>query len=108
MTGGCRPSTGNEHPQMKTRAAARVLVSRSGSAARLDHSVDDLHLVAFAPAGRGSLRDQTPAAVLVAHDDLVFHGLLHVLLDLVSGETAAEGAEDGRHVFTAAASDLVS
>src|SRR5689334_17677299 len=51
---------------------------------------------------------RSPAAVLVAHYDLVFHGLLHILLDLVSGKTAAEGAKDGRHLLAAAASHLVS
>src|SRR5256885_11236614 len=78
------------------------------SAAALDHSVDDLHLVAAAPGRRRGLGEQALATVLVADDDLVFQGLLRVLLDLVSGKAATEGAQDGCDVSASSAADLVA
>src|SRR5882672_9392336 len=78
------------------------------SAASLDHPVDDLHFVAAAPGRRRGLREQALGAVLVADDDLVFHGLFCVLLDRVSGKAAAQDAEDGRNVPAPAAAHLVA
>src|SRR5216684_2730747 len=76
--------------QKKTRAIARVFCRLvSALAASLDHPVDDLHLVAAAPARWRGLGEQTLGAVLVTDDDLVLHGLLRVLLDRVSGKAAA-------------------
>src|SRR5882672_11975979 len=77
-------------------------------AASLDHPVDDLHLVAGTPARRRGLSEQTLGAVLVTDDDLVLHGLFRVLLDLVSGETAADGAKDGCDVPASPAADLMA
>src|SRR5712691_11742657 len=68
-------------------------------AASLDHPVDDLDLVAAAPARWRGLSEQALGTVLVTDDDLVLHGLFRVLLDLVSGEAAAEGAKDGCDVL---------
>src|SRR5216117_2413528 len=76
--------------------------------ASLDHPVDDLHLVAAAPARWRSLGEQALGTVLVTDDDLVFHGLFRVLLDLVSGQAAAEGAKDRCDVLTSSAADLVA
>src|SRR6266849_10299669 len=81
---------------------------RLRSAASLDHAVDDFHLVATAPCRRRGLGEQTLAAVFVANDDLVFHGLFRVLLDRVSGEAAAQDAEDGRNVLAPTAAHLVA
>src|SRR5882762_2217730 len=92
----------------KTRAFARVFRLRLRLAASLDHSVDDLHLVAGTPARRRGLSEQTLGAVLVTDDDLVLHGLFRVLLDLVSGETAADGAKDGCDVPASPAADLMA
>src|SRR5690242_14724836 len=86
----------------------RFVSARSESAVRLNRSVDDLDLVAYAPAGLRRLGEQALGAVFVTHDGVVFHGLLHIFLDLVSGKTAAEGAKDGRHFLAAATADLVS
>src|SRR6266496_2419990 len=91
----------------KTRAIARVFAVTS-LAACLDHPVDDLHLVAGTPARRRGLGEQALGAVLVTDDDLVFHGLFRVLLDLVSGKAAAERAKDGRDVLASAAAHLVT
>src|SRR6266571_178309 len=94
---------------MKTRgvppASYRLVFA---SAASLDHAVDDLHLVAGAPARWRSLGEQALGTVLVTDDDLVFHGLFRVLLDLVSGQAAAEGAKDRCDVLTSSAADLVA
>src|SRR6266496_6680323 len=91
----------------KTRAIARVFAVTS-LAACLDHPVDDLHLVAGTPARRRGLGEQALGAVLVTDDDLVLHGLFRVLLDLVSGKAAAEGAKDGCDVPASPAADLVA
>src|SRR5258708_6582495 len=95
--------------QKKTRAIARVFCRLvSALAASLDHPVDDLHLVAAAPARWRGLGEQTLGAVLVTDDDLVLHGLLRVLLDRVSGKAAAQGAKDGCDVPASPAPDLVA
>src|SRR6266705_5811022 len=94
--------------KQKRGQIARVSAATGGSAASLDHPVDDLHLVAAAPARRRGLGEQALAAVLVADDDLVLHGLFRVLLDLVSGKAAAEGAKDGCDVPASPAADLVA
>src|SRR5438477_130359 len=77
------------------------------STATLDHPVDDLHLVAGAPGRRRRLGEQALAAVLVADDDLVLHGLFRVLLDLVSGKAAAEHPKNRCDVLAPAAAHLV-
>src|SRR5437773_3380031 len=76
--------------------------------ASLDHPVDDLHLVAAAPARWRGLSEEALGTVLVADDDLVLHCLFRVLLDLVSGKAAAEGAKDRCDVLTSSAADLVA
>src|SRR3981189_2362421 len=92
--------------QKKTRAIARVFIG--SSAASLDHPVDDLHLVAAAPARRRCLGEHALGAVLVTDDDLVFHGRSRVFLDRVSGEAAAQGAKDGCNVLAPAAAHLMA
>src|SRR5438046_2060573 len=76
--------------------------------ASLDHPVDDLHLVAAAPARWRGLSEEALGTVLVADDDLVLHRLFRVLLDLVSGKAAAEGAKNRCDVLTSSAADLVA
>src|SRR6267378_2375124 len=92
----------------KTRAFARVFRLRLRLAAPLDHPVDDLHLVAGTPARRCGLSEQALGAVLVTDDDLVLHGLFRVFLDRVSGEAAADYAEDGCNVLAPAAAHLMA
>src|SRR6266705_2282881 len=94
--------------KQKRGQIARVSAATGGSAASLDRAVDDLHLVACAPARRRGLREQALGAVFVADDDLVLHGLFRVLLDRVSGEAAAQDAKDGRNVLAPAAAHLVA
>src|SRR5262245_26931202 len=76
--------------------------------ARLDRVVDDSYLVAGVPGGRRALGEQAARAVLVAHANLILLGLVRVLLDLMAGDGAADGAEHGRDLIAAAAADLVA
>src|SRR3989449_4201225 len=92
----------------KNAGVARVFWLQLRLAASLDHPVDDLHLVAGTPARRRGLGEQALGAVLVTDDDLVLHGLFRVFLDRVSGEAAADGAQDGCDVPTSAAAHLVT
>src|SRR6266571_4948997 len=101
------PAASGPAKQKRGRLPA-FLRLRAGSAPRLDRAVDDFHLIADSPARRRWLGEHALGAVLVTDEDLVFLRRFRVLLDLIPGEAAAQGAQHGRNVLAAAAADLVT
>src|SRR6188474_786858 len=78
------------------------------SGVRLDHAVDDLDPVAGAPRRRVRFVDHAARPVLEADGDFIALARLHPLLDFVAGHCAAHGADHGRDVLSAPATNLVA
>ncbi len=75
---------------------------------RLQAAVAQAHAVADLPAAAAFLIDGAQAAVLEAHGDLRQLVGAHLFFDLVAGDRAADGADDGGGSVALAAADLVS